>query len=61
MGRQLDPKEYAMFRVLTPGASDDDIRSFKDIAVRNRDAAYQKSVDIFIRSVSPRIRRVMPG
>ena len=45
VGRQLDPKEYAMFRVLTPGASDDDIRSFKDIAVRNRDAAYQKSVD----------------
>ena len=45
VGRQLDPKEYAMFRVLTPGASDEDIRNFKDIAVRNRDAAYQRSVD----------------
>ena len=45
VGRQLDPKEYAMFRVLTPGASDDDIRSFRDMAILNKDAAYQKSVD----------------
>lgn len=53
VGKELDPKEYAMFRVLVPGASDDDIRMFKDMAVQNKDAAYQQSVDnIFQVSVS---------
>ena len=53
VGRQLAPKEYVMFRVLTPGASDDDIRCFKDLAIQNTDASYQKSVDnIFQVSVS---------
>ena len=45
VGRQLDPREYAMFRVLRKGATDDEIRQFKDMAVRNKDAAYLKSVD----------------
>ena len=53
VGRQLDPKEYAMFRVIRSGASDDEIRNFKNMAIRNRDAAYQKSVDnVFQVSVS---------
>ena len=53
VGRELDPKEYAMFRVLKPGASDEDIRNFKDMALRNTDAAFQKSVDnIFQVSIS---------
>ena len=53
VGRRLDPKDYAMFRVLVPGASDDDIRIFKDMAVKNKDAAFQQSVDnIFQVSVS---------
>ena len=34
-----------MFRVLRKGATDDEIRQFKDMAVRNKDAAYLKSVD----------------
>ena len=45
VGKQLDPREYAMFRVLRKGATDDEIRQFKDMAVRNKDAAYLKSVD----------------
>lgn len=45
VGKQLDPKEYAMFRVLRSGASDEDIFNFKDLAVQNSDAAYQKSVE----------------
>lgn len=45
VGKQLVSREYAMFRVLTPGADDTDILTFKDIALRNKDAAYQKSVD----------------
>ena len=45
VGRQLDPREYAMFRVLRKGATDDEIRQFKDMAVRNKDASYLKSVD----------------
>ena len=53
VGRQLDPKEYAMFRVLRSGASDDDIRNFKDISLQHDDAAYLKSVDnIFQVSIS---------
>lgn len=45
VGRRLDPKEYAMFRVIRSGASDDDIRNFQEMAAQNKDAAYQKSVD----------------
>ena len=53
VGRQLDPKEYAMFRVLMPGASDEDIRNFKNIALQNTDAVFQESVDsIFQVSIS---------
>ena len=53
MGKDLDPKEYAMFKVIRPGASDEDIRNFKDMAVRNADAAFQESVDaIFQVSIS---------
>ena len=53
MGRKLDPKEYAMFRILFPGAGDEDIRTFKNIALKNREEAYQKSVDaVFQASIS---------
>ena len=53
VGRQLDAKEYAMLRVLTPGASDEDIRNFKNMAIQNTDALFQKSVDnIFQISIS---------
>ena len=53
VGQDLDPKEYAMFKVIRPGASDEDIRNFKDMAVRNADAAFQESVDaIFQVSIS---------
>ena len=53
VGRQLDSKEYAMFRVLVHGASDDDIRNFKEMAMGNEDAAYQKNADnIFQVSIS---------
>ena len=53
MGRKLDPKEYAMFRILFPGAGDEDIQTFKNIALRNREEAYQKSVDaVFQASIS---------
>ena len=45
VGRELSKQEYAMFHVLTPDASDEDIRKFKDMALQNNDAAYQKSVD----------------
>jgi len=53
VGKELDPKEYAMFKVIRPGASDEDIRNFKDMAVRNSDAAFQESIDkIFQVSIS---------
>ena len=45
VGKLLDIKEYAMFKVLKSGASDEEIRSFKDMAIRIRDTAYQKYVD----------------
>ena len=45
VGRELDDKEYAMFRVLVPDASENDIKYFKDMAVGNKDARYQKYVD----------------
>lgn len=45
VGKELDPHEYSMFRVLLPNAFDDDIRRFTVIAEQNRDAAYNKSVD----------------
>ena len=44
VGSRLKPKEYAMFRVLRPNVSDEDIRNFLNLAVRNTDAAYRKSV-----------------
>ena len=45
VGKELDPYEYSMFRILLPNAFDDDIRRFKDIAMQNNNAAYHKSVD----------------
>ena len=45
VGKELDPCEYSMFRILMPNAFDDDIRRFKDIAMQNYDAAYHRSVD----------------
>ena len=45
VGKELDPYTYSMFRVLLPNAFEEDIRRFKDIAVQNRDGAYNKSVD----------------
>ena len=61
VGRQLDPKEYAMFRVIRSGASDDEIRNFKNMAIRNRDAAYQKSVDNVFWLAFPPTGKAMPG
>ena len=50
---RFDPKEYAMFRVLVPDAGDEDIRMFKNMAMKNRAEAYQESVDaVFQVSVS---------
>ena len=45
VGKQLDTKEYAMFKVLRKGASDEEIRSFKDMTVQVKDTAFQKIVD----------------
>ena len=53
VGRELEPKEYAMFRVLAPEASRQDLTNFNDIAFQRRDAAYKRYVDsIFQVSVS---------
>lgn len=50
---QLDPEEYAMLRVLTPGARAEDIRRFKEIALQRDEAEYRHSVDnIFQVSIS---------
>ena len=49
----MEPKEYAMFRVLAPEASRQDLTNFNDIAFQRRDAAYKRYVDsIFQVSVS---------
>lgn len=54
VGRQLDPEKYAMFRVQTPDASDEDILRFRQMALQHEDdAEYQKSIDgIFQVSIS---------
>ena len=45
VGKQLDMKEYSMFKVLRKGASDEATRSFKDMTVQVKDTAFQKIVD----------------
>lgn len=45
VGRELDPKEYAMFRVLTPNASKQDLQFFNKMAFQMSDAAYKMYVD----------------
>lgn len=53
VGRELEPKEYAMFRVLAPEASLQDLTNFNEIAFLRGDAAYKRYVDsIFQVSVS---------
>jgi hypothetical protein len=53
VGRELEPREYAMFRVLTPEASRQDLTDFNEIAFLRRDALYKRYVDsIFQVSVS---------
>ena len=45
VGRELDPKEYCMFKALVPGASVEDIKAFDEMAGRNDDPAFQRSVE----------------
>ena len=53
VGRELEPKEYAMFRVLTPEASRQDLTNFNEIAFQRADGVYRRYVDsIFQVSVS---------
>ena len=53
VGRELDAKEYAMFKVLAPQASRQELTNFNEIAFLKGDAAYKRYVDsIFQVSVS---------
>lgn len=53
VGKELPPKEYAMFRVLTPKASREDLSAFNEIAFNITDTAYKRYVDsVFQVSVS---------
>lgn len=45
VGKELDPSEYAMFRVLTPDASKSDLSAFNDLAFSIGDTAYKRYVD----------------
>ena len=45
VGKELPPREYAMFRVLTPNASREDLSAFNDMAFRITDTAYKRYVD----------------
>lgn len=53
VGKELEPREYAMFNVLASEASLEDLINFNEIAFLRRDAAYRRYVDsIFQVSVS---------
>lgn len=53
VGSELEPKEFAMFRVLAPEATWQDLTNFNEIAFLRGDAAYKRYVDsIFQVSVS---------
>lgn len=45
VGKELDPREYAMFRVLTPDASKSDLSAFNDLAFSIGDTTYKRYVD----------------
>ena len=53
VGRQLEGKKFAALKVLVPGASEEDIRSFGDVAFSQKDENYRDYVDsVFQVSVS---------
>ena len=53
VGRELDEREYAMLRVLTPKARKEDLENFHRIAFREKAEAYRAYVDrVFQVSVS---------
>ena len=46
VGKELDPKIYAMLRVLTPDVDENDVRIFSKMAVSNENAKYRECVDV---------------
>ena len=58
VGKELDPREYAMLRVLTPGAEREDLDEFHKIAFRQREELYKRYVDSIIQVSVPANRQV---
>lgn len=58
VGKELDPVEYAMFRVLTPGAAEKDLDTFHKMAFRQREELYREYIDSIIRVSVPANRQL---